>query len=1179
MKRIFTVLFLLSALTAGYSQSSFWKESNAAAADNLSRKLTKPHLYKTLALDFEGLKETLRLTGMRGSATSKNAQVIFFPNADGKMEKFNVVEAPTLHPDLAKKYPGIKSYAGQGIDNPASTIRFSISDQRGFHGLLMTSEGMVYIDPVSSDKSTYTVYKRKDLTRDEKDFQCTMDENIGRAGKGNNISTLKTNDQKLRKYRLALSCNAEYGNIFAGSGTDAEKKANILAQMNITMTRVNGIYERDLAITMEIVANNDAIIYYGDTSTDPWTNEWNTKTQETIDAIIGDANYDIGHNFNTTGGGNAGCIGCVCTSGEKGSGFTGSSDPTGDPFDVDFVAHEIGHQFGGYHTMNTCSRSGSGLTEVEPASGSSIMGYAGICSTNIQSNSDAYFAYVNIRDISANVQTGESSGCAVIVDLSNNPPVADAGNDYTIPRSTPFILKGAGTDPDGNGTLTYCWEQNDPQEAPGSGSPESTWAQGPLFRSLEGTSSPDRYMPAISTVLAGEMGSTWEMLPSVGRTMNFSLTVRDNNAGGGQTSDDLMKVTVDGDSGPFFVTDPNTSISWYEGQIQVVTWNVANTDQAPISCSNVNILLSTDGGQTFPVTLVSNAPNNGTAEITVPNNLSANCRIKIEAIGNIFYDISDADFEIAAAVACNATVPTGLTVTEVSASSASLTWDQNIGAIFDVQYRVQGSDTWTTVSAGGNSKQLFDLLSSTAYEVQVRSKCTGSSSNFTSVVTFTTEELILEYCTSQGNSIADEYIGSVQLEGINNAAGTASGYSDFTSISTDLAVDTEYTITITPTWTSTTYNEGYAVWIDYNQNGLLTDEGELVWSKSASKDTPVSGTFTVPASALNGTTRMRVSMKFNGVPNPCESFSYGEVEDYSVNVIASVSLNEVSISSNNVNSEFAKVGDEVTLQFKANKTIQTPTVTIQGNTVAVTLSEGVWIAKHTFTEADTEGKVAFTIDYADLDDNAGEQVIATTDESTVIFDKTAPTLSNTSISSDNSDKSVATIDDKVTLTFTASEKIADPTVTIAGNTVVATLVNTQWRATRTMSQGDSPGLIAFSISYRDQAGNEALVTATTDGSSVEFVEEITGLRGLASKQIKAYPNPASNEIVIQTEGIHGSAEIRVIDFTGRKVLSKIAEVSKNAEQAIDVSSLANGTYTLQVVGDNMLNTTLIVISK
>jgi hypothetical protein len=366
------------------------------------------------------------------------------------------MEAPVLHPDLGAKYPGIKSYAGQGIDDPTSTIRFSISNQTGLHGMVSSgNKSMYYIDPYTSDKKTYAIYSRESITSRSEDFSClTIEDNAsGRMSSQNeSYAVAATNDKKLRKYRLALSCNAEYGNIFAGSsGTDAQKKANILAQMNVTMTRVNGVYERDLSITMEIIPNNDLIIYYGSTTTDPWSNEWNTKTQQVIDGAIGNANYDIGHNFNTTGGGNAGCIGCVCVTGQKGRGYTGRSNPTGDAFDIDYVAHEMGHQFGGYHTQSssTC-RSGSGTTEVEPGSGSSIMGYAGICATNVHSNSDAYFAYVNIRDISANIQSGASAGCAQVVNLINNPPTANAGLDYVIPKSTAFVLRGQGSDPDGD---------------------------------------------------------------------------------------------------------------------------------------------------------------------------------------------------------------------------------------------------------------------------------------------------------------------------------------------------------------------------------------------------------------------------------------------------------------------------------------------------------------------------------------------------------------------------------------------------------------------------------------------------------------------------------------------------------------------------------------------------------
>lgn len=888
-KHLLLIVFGIFAGHFCFSQTNnYWTQTQASDVSSATINAQRlPENRLIFGLQLSEFKRALLKAPHRENLAARPALIMAFPNAQGIMERFSIIEAPLFHPDLAKKYPNIRSYAGQGIDNPASTIRFSVSRKYGFHGMVLSgAESTFFIDPFDLQNNSYSVYARKDLGRSA-DFQCLTEENVDLSSlKNEGISEVqKTNDKKLRKYRLALSCNAEYGNLFAGSGSDAQKKSNILSQMNITMTRVNGVYERDLAITLELVPNNDDIIYYGNTAADPWSGEFNNKTQQVIDSEIGDANYDIGHNFNTSGGGNAGCIGCVCQSGSKGSGYTGRANPTGDAFDIDYVAHEMGHQFGGFHTMNTCSRSGDGTTEVEPASGSSIMGYAGICDTNVQSNSDDYFHFVNIRDISANVQGGVSAGCAQIINLSNNPPTANAGPDYTIPRSTAFVLRGQGSDPDGD-VLTYTWEQNDAERAPSNGSPQSTWTQGPMFRSKKGTTSADRYMPQISDVIAGNLTPTWEVVPSVARTMEFALTVRDNKAGGGQTADDLMTVTVNGSSGPFVVNAPNTNVTWAVGQSQTVTWNAANTNAAPVSCATVNIKLSTDGGQTYPITLVANTPNDGSQAVTVPNNISSACRIKVEAADNIFYDISNANFTISGSVACNASVPENLAASAIGANTATLNWDAVVGATYDVRYRVSGSSSWTTVGASVNTLNLTGLTNSTAYQAQVRSKCGSTNSAYSSSINFTTTSTQLNYCASNGNSTNDEFIGRVQLGTINNSTGaSAGGYGDYTALSTDLAQNSSQTITITPTWTGTIYSEGYGVWIDYNQDGDFADPGEQVWTKSASNTTPVSGSFTVPASATPGPTRMRVSLRYNATPSSCGSFNYGEVEDYTVNII------------------------------------------------------------------------------------------------------------------------------------------------------------------------------------------------------------------------------------------------------------------------------------------------------
>jgi hypothetical protein len=237
-------------------------------------------------------------------------------------------------------------------------------------------------------------------------------------------------------------------------------------------------------------------------------------------------------------------------------------------------------------------------------------------------------------------------------------------------------------------------------------------------------------------------------------------------------------------------------------------------------------------------------------------------------------------------VACEATTPTSLSASNVGSNSADLTWDAVTGTTYDVRYRVSGTSTWTTESVSSSSLTLSGLSSTTQYEAQVRSKCSdGTSSAYSSSVSFTTTEVQLVYCDSNGNNVSDEYIGRVQLGSLDNSSGAASsGYADFTSQSTDLGKGDANTITITPEWTGTVYNEGYSVWIDYNQDGDFNDAGEQVWTQSATSNTPVSGNFTVPSGALSGNTTMRVSMKYNGIPTACESFSYGEVEDYTVNI-------------------------------------------------------------------------------------------------------------------------------------------------------------------------------------------------------------------------------------------------------------------------------------------------------
>jgi len=371
------------------------------------------------------------------------------------------------------------------------------------------------------------------------------------------------------------------------------------------------------------------------------------ENQTNIDAIIGTANYDIGHVFSTGGGGIA-SLNSPCTN-AKAQGVTGQSFPVGDAFDIDFVAHEMGHQFGATHTFNgdtgSCSGNRTSSTAVEPGSGSTIMAYAGICfPQNVQQHSDAYFHIVSIQQMFNNISVG-AGNCAAISTLTNNPnvPVVNAGTDVVIPKSTPFKLTAVGSDAD-NDALTYTWEQTDTQIT--AIPPSATATGGAVFRSISPTTSPTRYFPILSTILAGQTANTWEVVPSVSRTLNFDVTVRDNVIGGGQTAKDSKVVTVESTAGPFVVTSQNTSTNVDIGSTQTVTWDVANTNVAPVSCNFVDILLSTDGGLTFPISLVSNIPNSGSYDVLIPNAPTTMARIMVASVNNVFFNVNASNFTI-----------------------------------------------------------------------------------------------------------------------------------------------------------------------------------------------------------------------------------------------------------------------------------------------------------------------------------------------------------------------------------------------------------------------------------------------------------------------------------------------------------------------------------------------------
>ncbi|MBC7782461.1 MAG: hypothetical protein H7144_01370 [Burkholderiales bacterium] len=589
-----------------------------------------------------------------------NTNIIALPRPDGTMQRFEFAESSVMDPALAAQFPDIKTYSGTAVDDPNARVRFDVTPL-GFHAQVTSPGATYYIDPIYHlDQSVYASYWRADMQKTEP--FAFLDSDIAHAAhddEGADHATVLssaaalspgaitnvTSGASLRTYRLAVAATGEYTAFFGG--TVAGAQAAIVTAIN----RVSGIFENDLSIRLSLVANNASLVYTNAAS-DPYSNGdafgMLAQNQATVDAVIGEGNYDIGHVFSTTPGGIA-YIGVVGQSGYKARGETGRGAPVGDAFYVDYVAHEMGHQFGAEHTFNTSAPvSRNAATAYEPGSGSTIMGYAGLTGGNsdLQSRPDAYFHWISQQQIIDYVD-GTIPWAGTRTGTGNSLPSVYAGSDYVIPAHTPFALTGAATDANGD-ALTYAWEQADLGPANLLDAPDN--GSSPLFRSFVPGSSPTRSFPKLSTVLSGATADNLgERLPTTNRQLKFRLTVRDNRAGGGGVTTDDSVLYVVNTGASFSVTTADfPGTNWATGSAQSINWNVAGTNANGINTANVRISLSTDGGLTFPHILAASTPNDGSEPITVPTGLAASAagRIKIEAIGNVFYDISNANLNI-----------------------------------------------------------------------------------------------------------------------------------------------------------------------------------------------------------------------------------------------------------------------------------------------------------------------------------------------------------------------------------------------------------------------------------------------------------------------------------------------------------------------------------------------------
>jgi subtilisin-like proprotein convertase family protein len=658
MKKL--LLFMAVALSFGQlsAQKNAWKKVDQANVSQVAKIKQNSYSEKQQLLEVNVNTLKQALTNVADKFSSAPGVVVEFPTVDGGFEKFQVWENSNFAPELQAQYPDIRAYLGKSLVD-GSTIHFSIS-QLGLQTMTLRPDRTAeFIEAYTADRSVYVLFDSQTRNNARLPFTCsTVDTQLNEDILNGVGVTNRSSNQSYKTMRLALSCTGEYGAYFGGA-------AGAIAAMNNTMTRVNGVMEIDLAIHLNMIANNSSIVY-ANANTDPYSavsgiDNWNLELQNNLTAVIGSANYDIGHLFGASGGGgNAGCIGCVCvdpasaTDEAKGSGYTSPADgiPMGDNFDIDYVIHEMGHQLGANHTFSH-NTEGSGVN-VEPGSGSTIMGYAGITDYDVQSHSDAYYTYRSILQIQNNM-AGKT--CPVSVAIANTPPTVEAGAAFTVPSGTAYILKGVVTDAEGD-NLNYCWEQNNSAGASASGansvcSPTKT--TGPNYRSFLPKTTPNRYMPEYSKVLAGTLSTMWESVSTVPRQLKFTLTVRDNHSVGNQWQTSTDEVTVTSSApfngstgvGPFQVTSQNASgVAWgAAGTNQTITWAVNNTTTLPGS-TNVNIKLSLDNGVTWPITLASNTPNDGSEVITVPAASATQCRIWIEPAGNNYYAVNSTPFAI-----------------------------------------------------------------------------------------------------------------------------------------------------------------------------------------------------------------------------------------------------------------------------------------------------------------------------------------------------------------------------------------------------------------------------------------------------------------------------------------------------------------------------------------------------
>lgn len=713
-----------------------------------------PKKYQTYRLDYAAAKTALQTAPWEFTPAAREQKcVMALPLPDGTMEDFSVWQVAMMDAELAAQYPDIRTYAGQSLRTPGRTVRFSCTP-RGFRAMLMQPDlGVGYVEPHTWGQDEYYIaYDRADLP--QRDNQ--------KLGTGWLPSTTATatatatapemyappaeargqllDQVQLKVYRYIAAATGEFSQDHGGT------KPLALAAVTEYTNFVSAIFERDVNLRLQLASATQNVIFLNP-STDPYPGTtvegWIAVNSDVLNQYCNFNSHDVGHVYaRYISGGAAGMGGTgVCGTNKARGCSAGNGNGDYGDFFLRVIGQEVGHQLNSGHSWNSCGGGGgrAGQSAFEPGSGSTIMSYHGSCgSDNVDGPAIQGYHSGSIEEIKQFYTEGTGSTCGTLLPSTNNPPVVTLPyqDNFFIPIKTPFELNGSATDPDGD-QLFYVWEGIDAGPEMPLGQQQGSSA---IFRTYAPGSATNRYFPRLSTILNNGNYNA-EILPEYTRDVTLRFVARDNRPDGGGIAWADVAFKSWGDAGPFLVTSPNTaSAVWNIGEYVNVTWDVANTFSAPVNCKKVNIRLSTDGGQTYPITLASGVENDGTHYVLVPNNPTSTARMRVDAADNVFFDISNANFKIQqptqpsltlglSSNAADICLPGGFTSEVLTAGSLGFNSPVTLEITGDLPPGATATLSATTIAPGENSTLTVDLNNVTQegiYTFNIQATANGS---------------------------------------------------------------------------------------------------------------------------------------------------------------------------------------------------------------------------------------------------------------------------------------------------------------------------------------------------------------------------------------------------------------------------------------------------------------------